>query len=852
MRRRFENWLHQYPIVIAVTLLGIGAAVAVRFGGNVDPFRIVPAVVVLSIWVLTFRRGPETCLWWAAAMTFMLLGFFRGSQALTWNEHFEPPCSKVVVHATVLNTSTTKPGARILILGRGAVASTGMSLPAKGRLVLRNNNISVGYGDRIAFSSRIRKPVNRGNPGEYDWELHCTNNKIAWLASTLGKDSLVILHRGTRLHPRALVFQLRESMSRFLETKSGRSFPEDDRRAIRAVLKGIVLGDRGDLAVPKGGGDDRSLSQVFAASGLAHMLSASGLHVGIVVLMVTAGVRTVVRALPKVLLWIPVKKSAAVAAVPAIVLYCLIVGSRIPAIRATMIGIVAAWAIVYDRKWNSFNTLALAGLLILLAYPLALFSPGFQLSFAAVVGILIAVVPLWEDFGGGRMLHESSRLEDAGVYPQRASPVQLSRFKRQVGLLLLTTIAAGTATLPFLLEIFHTFPVYTLFANLPAGFLLIAALSIGLPATVIGTIFPKLGALILIPAEGAVWGIVRIASFFADLPGSTVSPPSWGALQFTLVLGAAFTTLWYARTLSPKRLPITAAAALAAVCSLTTGFWWNTDRDILKAVFLNVGQADAAFVKAPGAQGIIIDGGIRNQYFDAGRSILIPFLKWSLVRSLDGIVVTHPEADHMGGVPSVMNAVQPKRLWLNVVAISAPLHEDLTDTAGTLKIPIEHADRSCSPVKLGRSTLVFLNAPRREISGEVSSNTVNNASVVCRIAYGKVSFLFTGDLMKEGEEEILASGVRLDATVLKVGHHGSRTSSTERFINRVRPAVAVISAGYPAVRSLPSRSVMERLESFGAKVYWTGRDGAVTIRTDGKNTLYIDTGRGSHDVLKVP
>ncbi|MFH1114497.1 MAG: DNA internalization-related competence protein ComEC/Rec2 [Pseudomonadota bacterium] len=847
-----KKWSHRYPLVIVVISLGIGTAFAGRLGGNPDPLWVVPTVVVLGIWSLAFRRGPDAYLWPAVAMAFMLLGFLRGSEALTWNRHFEPPCSKAVVHATVLEASRTAPDARVLILDRGAVASAGMSLPGKGRLVLRDNDASLGYGDRIAFSSRIRKPGNRKNPGEFDWELHCTNNGIAWLASALGKDSLVVLHRGSRLTPSALVFQLRDSMSRFLETESALSFPEEDWRAVRAVLKGIVIGERGDLGVPAGAGDTRSLSRVFAVSGLAHMLSASGLHVGIVVLMVAASVRTGVRAVPKVLLWLPANKAVAVAAVPMIVLYCLIVGSRIPAIRAAIAGVVAAWAIVNDRQWNSFNTLASAGLLILLVYPLALFSPGFQLSFAAVVGILLAVAPLWDRLKGSGAFHEPGRSLNGAAHPHRALPAVLTWFKRQVGMLLLTTVAAGIAVMPFLLEIFRTFPVYTLFANLPAGFLLTAALSIGLPATVIGTMFPKLGAIVLVPAEVAVLGIVRIASFFSGLPGSAVSPPSWGALQFTLVSGAALASLWYARTLSRSRLLIAAAALSAAVCSLIPGNWWNADGNLLTAVFLNVGQADSAFVRAPGSNGIIIDGGVRNRYFDAGQSILIPFLGWSHVRSLDGIVVTHPEADHMGGVLSVLNTIPSKRLWLNVVEISAPIHEELVHTARTLGIPIEHADRSCFPVKLGRSTLVFLNAARRGITGEASSNAVNNASVVCRLAYGNVSFLFVGDLMKEGEEEILASGVKLDATVLKVGHHGSRTSSTERFIDRVRPAVAVVSAGYPAQRNLPSRSVMERLESRGAKVYWTGRDGAVSIRTDGKDTLQVDTGRGSHDVVKVP
>ncbi|MDQ7784791.1 MAG: ComEC/Rec2 family competence protein, partial [Desulfomonilaceae bacterium] len=791
MRTLFQFRLHHYPLVAAVFCLGIGTAAARVVRGNLDPLWGLIAVVLLSLCLPVLKRKPETRLWTLGALTFVFLGFFQGDRALTWNQDFRPPDSQVVVHATVLSVSATKPGARTLILGSGTVAAAGMPLPGKGRLFLRHNDVGLEYGDRIAFHSRVRRPVNRGNPGEFDWELYNINNKIAWLASAHGSGSLIILRRGVRAHPRALVFHLRETMANFLETRAALALPEDDRRAVRAVLKGIILGDRGELDVPVGRGDERSLSEAFAASGLAHMLSASGLHVGIVVLMVVAGVRVAVRAVPMVLLWLPAKKIAAVAAIPAIVTYCLIVGSRIPAIRAAVIGTVAAWAILCDHKWNSFNILALAALVILLGYPLALFSPGFQLSFAAVAGILLAVTPLWERLGKNKTHATSSWSGDADAYPVRDSFDVVSRLKRHFGMLLMTTMAAGLAALPFLLETFHMFPSYTLFSNLPAGFLLTASLSFGLPATLVGTVVPQLGAVLLVPAEAAVWGIVRIASFFSDLPGSTLSPPSWGNLHFALVLAAAFAVLWYARMPSRKRLWVAVAAACAAACALTSGFWWKGDKNHLTVVFLNVGQADAAFVKAPGSKGLIIDGGIKNRYFDTGKSILLPFLRWGAVSSLDGVVVTHPEVDHMGGVPSVIKDIRPERLWLNVHKISVPLHEQLVDTAHLLKIPIEYADRSCPPVKLGRGELVFLNKPCRTISGGGSSNVVNNASVICRIAYGDISFLFTGDLMEEGEEEILASGMRLDSTVLKVGHHGSRSSSTERFLDRVRPAIAV-------------------------------------------------------------
>jgi competence protein ComEC len=239
---------------------------------------------------------------------------------------------------------------------------------------------------------------------------------------------------------------------------------------------------------------------------------------------------------------------------------------------------------------------------------------------------------------------------------------------------------------------------------------------------------------------------------------------------------------------------------------------------------------------------LLIDGGLTNEYFDSGRSIVGPFLQWKGKRSLDGILISHPEMDHMGGLLTVMDRVPPGRVWWNPINAPSDHLQAIFSAARARRALILPADRNQAPIRPGGATIWFLNRSFPGIGSGVSHRDLNNSSAVCRVEYGKVSLLFTGDLEQEGEQELLAKGVPLNSTVLKVGHHGGLTSSTREFLEAVRPKVAVISCEGPTSHSFPRPQVLERLESAGAQVFVTGRDGAITIKTDGKD-LRIQTGR---------
>jgi competence protein ComEC len=826
IRQRLQR-LERHPSIVALGFLGAGILSTKYFGASGSMWPQAGLVCALGLGLVSLRIGTRRAFWPALLLLFLFLGAHTASKHLSLGTDFKPRPGRSLIQATVEGKARSGPDFRVFLVGSGTYVNGKTRLPGKGTLFLRDCDLQLGSGDRIAFRTWVRKPRNRGNPGELDWETHCLNRGIIWQASVRGKDSVLLIRRGPRFSPSAILFRLRERMAGFLDRHAD--------AGVRGVLKGIVLGDRGEL--------DPDLRKSFVDSGLVHLLSASGLHVAVVVLFTLVLVRAVTWTKPSVFLHLPLRKIAALASLVTMVVYCLLVGSRVPTVRATIMGMVFVSAVILDRRSLSANSLALAGIIILLYEPLSLFTPGFQLSFCAVAGILAVVPVVMEKWWEKKKLDltvESDRL----THPLTTRLIGFgAHVQAYITALFCTSVAAQIAVAPVLLMTFHSLPVYSLFANLVAVPIFTFALPLALSATIIGSVVPQIGAWMLVPAEHSVRAIIWVGGFFSALPYGVLRISSMGFSVFLLVSLLATAMLWFFR--SPSRRRFAVASTCAAALTIALGLSWllGFQAPVLKVVYLNVGRGDSAIVSSPGGGCVLIDAGLRTAYFDAGRSIVSPFLQFSGIHSLAGAVISHPQMDHMGGLPAVMDGATPTRIWWNPIETRSEFFELILAKAESERIPVLRADYSSRPIRLGKAYLSFINPSASGTGNRETSQQVNDSSVVCRLEFGSVSFLFCGDVGLEAEKELLASGRNLRADILKVGHHGSRTSTSQAFIDAVRPRLAVVSCSYPAHGSFPSPVVMRRLRSSGARVLWTGRDGAVTVETDGKTITY-ETGRG--------
>jgi competence protein ComEC len=278
-------------------------------------------------------------------------------------------------------------------------------------------------------------------------------------------------------------------------------------------------------------------------------------------------------------------------------------------------------------------------------------------------------------------------------------------------------------------------------------------------------------------------------------------------------------------------LPLDPSPAETAVPPAGT----RAPRPPLTILFLDVGQGDAALVRSPGGQALLIDGGENRE--DAEKIILPALRAWGCQR-LDSLVISHPDQDHIGGLPTVVESFPVGQVVLTGQIHTTQTYEQLLTLIRDKKIPAVKA-RGGMQLDLDPAITVALLGPD---DAAVESDDTNNASVVIRLTYGDVSILFTGDAEAQEEETILSSGADVEAQVLKVAHHGSQAASSRRWLQAVAPQVAVISVAAGGPYEHPHRDVLARLRQANVIVYRTDQHGTVMVHSDGE-TFQVFTER---------
>jgi competence protein ComEC len=675
--------------------------------------------------------------------------------------------------------------------------------------------IVLGVGDAIELQQAPLESLSyAGNPGQrerawYYIGAHC------WCRTEV-KEQIKVLQRGARYPLLRWVSALRKRIAAHYEAAfAGDLITRPYPQARAQLLTAMVFG-RGGLEETM----PRQTEDNYRAAGMTHLLVASGQQVTLLAAIVLGAAH----ALGLRRWWL------LFLLLPALLNYALVTGGAASIWRATIGGLCLAWALLIGRDIDGLSLWSLAFIVLFGIEPASLTDLSFQLTFAATWG-LIALAPSLRRF--------LQRAFGSGTFIDVAA----------------LTLGAQCAVLPLMLLHFGN----ASWAGF--GFNLVAVPLCGvLVATGVAGLLLPLATSINYPLVSAVDNLAISA---ARLPGASIDTPpfkmSVALFSGLLLLGAAALpilqgTEWKEQLrdfrhsahlslrqrgleMRPQRLIVALLLLLALWAAQRE---WHLRHAPLRVTMLDVGQGEAIVVQAPSGRTVLIDGGSLDQR-NIGRSVIVPYLQFIGARRIDALILTHADADHCNGLERVIQEM-PVGMALDGAwqpqTVGAPEYQIAKLALKRARVPIIRAGAG-QRFNLGDGAILSVLAPTPPAIQEAADN---NNGVVLRLDYGLTNFLFTADIQKEAEGRLLRRGAPLDCTILKVAHHGSKSSTTESFLRRVRPRAAIISCGRYNDFGHPAGQTLRSLARRKASVFRTDLNGAIEITSDGR-ACYIQTYR---------
>ncbi|MCX5884163.1 MAG: DNA internalization-related competence protein ComEC/Rec2, partial [Deltaproteobacteria bacterium] len=626
------------------------------------------------------------------------------------------------------------------------------------------------------------------------------------------------------------VYRIRKTISRTLD-----NIGEADERA---VLKALLIGERSGIS--------ERITENFSKAGLSHLLAISGLHVGIVATTSFFIFRWILSWFPFFLWRAWTRKGAALLSLIPVLGYGLVSGMSPPTQRAVIMIIIFLMTFLIHKEHESLNTLATAAILILILHPPSLYSISFQLSFASVFAILYFLPRLWQpddDVSGIR-----------------------KRIKNYAYSSLWVTLSATLGVQPLVMVYFNQISLISPVSNI------ILIPIVGFGVVPLGLFFAGIS---LISPIASLWGFelcaailkisLNLTDFLANLPFSSLKTitPSLLEITFAYLLLLALITL--------KKKPLSDSQLLRALSirnkeSLSDGvknmllmitvvsasllcldaLYWGYQRFLrsdFRVTVLDVGQGTASLLEFPKGPVMLIDAGGFSSFsaFDMGKMVVAPLLWRKKIRTVDILVLSHANSDHVNGMAYIAEHFHVKAIWANT---------EPEDSSGYRRFMDVLQEQSLFPAdfktfarhhEINDVSLDIVNPPpdfmeRRQME---TWRDINNNSLAVHAGFGNVTLLFPGDIKSGAEKEMVALfGDRLQSRVLVAPHHGSKTSNSAAFVETIKPQSVIFTTGLNNRFNFPHPSVIKRYQDMGATLLNTATHGAVQICTDG-NTLTI-------------
>ena len=644
--------------------------------------------------------------------------------------------------------------------------------------IKKKDNMTLKYGDKIYINGEFESPNIARNYGGFSYRDYLKTKKVYGIVNSSYENIKIIKSNNVNI-----ISRMANNLSNKIIENVDKVFSEKE----AGLLKGILIGNKDTL--------DESIQENFKNSNLSHLLAVSGAHVSYIILGITNifGKAKISKRISKII------------TILILLFFILLVGGTPSATRACIMAIYTIVATLVYRKPSSLVNLSLSLIIILMYNPYLIFDIGLQLSYGGIIGIIL--------------------FADRFIKSKENDSEKLNKLKKIIDYIkqmFIVSISANIIILPIMAYNFNTISLTFFISNILAGPILGMVVILGFIYVIISIMFSPLANFLSIILNILLKILILIADVSAKIPFSKiyVKTPSIVFIVFYYLCVCLF--LWiisknkkykFEKRFISKIKSKKIISILIIIVLLFQIIKINSNNFTI--YFIDVGQGDSILITTVYRKNILIDGG-GSENFDVGEQTLLPYLLDRGVTKLHYCIISHFDTDHVGGILSILEKIKIEKIIISKQGENSENYQEFLEKVKNKKIKVILVKKG-DVLKIDKNTKIEILWPKEE---QITQNILNNNSIVANLIYNNFSMLLTGDIEQIAEEEILReykNTDKLKSTVLKVAHHGSKSSTIQEFLEAVNPKIALIGVGAKNTFGHPNDGVIERLKKLRCK-----------------------------------